>query len=68
MFFWPGAGFISDGRKLYTALKGSRASAFSALPFTRAHITFPCSLPSVCAPETWTRTMPGLRRASVCAK
>ena len=43
-------------------------SAFSALPLTRAHMTLPCSVPSVCAPETWVSTMVGLRRASVVAK
>jgi hypothetical protein len=29
-----------------------RSSAFSVLPFTRAHITRPRSVLSVCAPET----------------
>jgi hypothetical protein len=36
---------------MYTRLKGSLRSAFSLRPFTRAHITRPCSELSVPAPD-----------------
>src|SRR5512133_2162425 len=49
----PWRGWMAPGRKRYTALKGSRSSAFSVFPFTRAHMVRPCSVLSVPAPETY---------------
>jgi hypothetical protein len=60
----PCIGSMNPGRNIYTALKGNAATAFSALPFTRAHMTLPRSLLSALCPETKTQIISGLSRAS----
>jgi len=52
---------------MYVALKGSRSSAFSVLPLTRAHMVRPRSVLSAPVPETKMNVMPGLRRTRACA-
>ncbi len=41
---------MKPGRNMYAALKGSRSSAFSVSPFTRAHMELPAL--SVPLPDT----------------
>jgi hypothetical protein len=58
---------MNAGRNMYAALKGSRSSAFSVLPLTRAHIVRPRLVLSVPVAETKMNVMPELRRTRVCA-
>src|SRR5262245_54272613 len=53
------------GRKTYDARKGALSTAFSAMPFTRAHMLGPRSELSDPAPDTKTKVMSGLTFASV---
>jgi hypothetical protein len=48
----PCIGWMKPGRTTKLARNGSSRSAFSVLPFTRAHITRPRSLLSAPLPDT----------------
>jgi hypothetical protein len=50
---------------MYAPLKGIRNSAFSVLPFTRAHIMSPRSVLSVPEPDTQMSVIAGLSLAKI---
>lgn len=56
----PCKGTIAPGRNIWVALNGSRISAFSVAPLTRAHMLLPRSDLSVLAPETLMKVIPGV--------
>ena len=50
---------MNDGRNAYTALNGRAKTAFSASPFTRAHMVRLVPVLSVPVPDTKMNVIPG---------
>src|SRR5690349_14507346 len=63
----PSIGWMMPGRNMYAPLNPIFISAFSVLPFTRAHICRPFSVESVEAPDTYTNVIDGFIGSNVSA-